>query len=163
MNCRLYQVSRKSVICSECEDGQGLVLENRITQHWWLELLILITVLSQTMARGSVVDWGTPTRRKVAGSSPDERSLDCFRLTTGPGIGSASNTNEYQKMCLGSRTRPARKADSLTARKCEILRFHYVSNICHRSTRLFQYPSTEIRWTVETQAVFRQRECQIST
>jgi hypothetical protein len=35
-------------------------------------------------------------------------------------IHSASNRNEYQKMFLGSRVRPARKADNLTA-ICELI------------------------------------------
>jgi hypothetical protein len=58
------------------------------------------------------------TSRKVAESSPDD--VDFFQLTKsfqphyGPGVDSASNTNEYQEPSWG-KSRPARKADNLTA------------------------------------------------
>jgi hypothetical protein len=62
--------------------------------------------------------------RKVADSRPDEVteyfSIHLILLDAlGPGVYSASNRNEYQNqkkiMFLGSRTRPVRRADSLTA------------------------------------------------
>jgi hypothetical protein len=53
------------------------------------------------------------------------RSLDFFSIdlilpaALGPGVYSASNRNEYQELIkyffLGSKARPARKADNLTA------------------------------------------------
>jgi hypothetical protein len=62
------------------------------------------------------------TRRKVAGSRPDEVNeflsiYLIFKAALGPGVYSASNRNEYhkqKKMFLGSRARPVRKADNLT-------------------------------------------------
>jgi hypothetical protein len=60
------------------------------------------------------------TNRRVAGSSLDE-VIEFFQFTLsfqpqyGPGVYSASNRNECQKMFLGSRARPARKADNLIA------------------------------------------------
>jgi hypothetical protein len=54
------------------------------------------------------------------GSSPD-MSNDFFQFTYsfqshyGPRVDSASNKNEYQKIFLGSKARPAGKANNLTA------------------------------------------------
>jgi hypothetical protein len=50
------------------------------------------------------------------GSSPDEvieffQFKWSFQPLYGPGFDSASNRNKYQKMFLGSRARPVRKAD----------------------------------------------------
>jgi hypothetical protein len=48
------------------------------------------------------------------------RSLHFFKFTLSfqphheSGVGSASNRNEYQKMFLGSKARPASKSDNLT-------------------------------------------------
>jgi hypothetical protein len=58
--------------------------------------------------------------RKVAGSSPDNiieffQFTQSFQLHHGPEVYSDSNRNEYQKIFLGCKTRPARKADNLTA------------------------------------------------
>ena len=42
------------------------------------------------------------TNRKVAGSIPaDVIGIKSFRSHYGPGVGSASNRNEYQEHCLG--------------------------------------------------------------
>jgi hypothetical protein len=63
------------------------------------------------------------TSLKVAGSIPDE-VIDFFSIyiilpvALDPGVYSASNRNEYQEkkiMFLGSKVRPAREADNLTA------------------------------------------------
>jgi hypothetical protein len=58
--------------------------------------------------------------RKVVGLRPDEvndffQFTQSFLLHCGPGVHSASNRNEYQKMILWSRVRPVHKADYLTA------------------------------------------------
>jgi hypothetical protein len=71
-------------------------------------------------ARGIVDGWGAMLQ---AGRSLDRvpmRSSNFFQLTQsfsphyGPGVDSACNGNEYQKMFLESIARPARKADNLT-------------------------------------------------
>jgi hypothetical protein len=41
--------------------------------------------------------------------------IQFFQLHHGPKVYSASNRNEYQKISLGDKERPARKAENLTA------------------------------------------------
>jgi hypothetical protein len=58
--------------------------------------------------------------RKVEGSRPDEVKFLIYLIlpaTLGPGVHSASNRNEYRKkkMFLGSKVRPVRGADNITA------------------------------------------------
>jgi hypothetical protein len=59
--------------------------------------------------------------RKVAGSRPDEVKFYIYLIlpaALGPGAYSASNRNEYRFkkiMFLGSKVRPVRWADNLTA------------------------------------------------
>jgi hypothetical protein len=53
------------------------------------------------------------TRRKVAGSIPDE--VTELILAAGPGFDSGPNRNEYQESSWGVEERLARKADNLTA------------------------------------------------
>jgi hypothetical protein len=60
------------------------------------------------------------TSRKVAGSIPDEVTeyfhlAKSFQTHYALGVDSASNRNEYQKIFLGEKERPARKANNLTA------------------------------------------------
>jgi hypothetical protein len=72
---------------------------------------------------GHAVAWlkHCATSRKVPGSSLDEVidfffSVDLILPTAlGLGVYSASNRNEYQKMFLASKARPARKSDNLIA------------------------------------------------
>jgi hypothetical protein len=59
---------------------------------------------------------------KVAGSIPDEIVFSIYLIflaALGPGVYSASNINQYQNikiiMFLGSKVRPVRRADNLTA------------------------------------------------
>jgi hypothetical protein len=58
---------------------------------------------------------------KVAGASTDEVNGIFFDLPYpskphyGPGVDSASNTNEYRESSWGGKGRPALKADNLTA------------------------------------------------
>jgi hypothetical protein len=65
------------------------------------------------------------TSRKIAGSSPNE-VVDFFvtylilPTALGRKVYSVSNRNEYQKMFLGRRVRPTRKAHNLTA-ICELI------------------------------------------
>jgi hypothetical protein len=65
------------------------------------------------------------TNREVAGSIPDEVNFLIYLIlpaALGPGVYSAPNRNEYHKqkiiMFLGSKVRPVRRADNLTA-TCE--------------------------------------------
>jgi hypothetical protein len=61
------------------------------------------------------------TSRKVAGSIPDEvivfffQFISSFQPHCSPGFDSASERNEYQESSWGGKTRPADKADDLTA------------------------------------------------
>jgi len=43
-----------------------------------------------------------------------------FRPHYGPGVGSASNRNEYQEYFLGGLRRPVRRADNLTTFMCRL-------------------------------------------
>jgi hypothetical protein len=74
-------------------------------------------------ACSSVVGWGTMLQAGRSQVQIPMRSLDFFQLTWsfqphyGPGVDSASNSNEYQEYfwnILGGKGQPARKADNLT-------------------------------------------------
>jgi hypothetical protein len=67
-------------------------------------------------ARGSVVDWGTMLQTGRSRVRVSMRWIFFFQPHYGPGVDSASNSNEYQESSGGGgKGRPARKADNLTA------------------------------------------------
>jgi hypothetical protein len=65
---------------------------------------------------GSVVGWGTMLQaRRSQVRVPMRWNFSSSQPHYGPGVDSASNRNEYQEPSWGSKGRPARKADNLTA------------------------------------------------
>jgi hypothetical protein len=77
----------------------------RCSSDKWNYLVYLLTACGSVAGRGTMLQAGMSRVRIPM------RSLD---FSIDPGVDSASNRNEYQES-LGSKGRPARKADNLTA------------------------------------------------